>query len=109
MFEKKIICSPFNRILRKNLILEWWPSLSSNRVMTETFLPCNKPITYIVIIERKRFEMSVNQTAMLTLATTLKPQLKQKSSDQLTTAQETFLSSLVPSDPVVCEKKIECE
>lgn len=77
--------------------------MSSNRVMIETFLPCNKPITYIVI-ERKRFEMSVNQMAMLTLATTLNPQLEQKSSDPLTTAQETFLSSLVPFDPVVSEK-----
>jgi len=48
--------------------------------------------------------MSVNQMAMLTLATMLNPQLEQKSSDPLTTAQETFLSSLVPFDPVVSEK-----
>lgn len=68
--------------------------------MIETFLPCNK----YIVIERKRFEMSVNQMAMLTLATMLNPQLEQKSSDPLTTAQETFLSSLVPFDPVVSEK-----
>lgn len=56
--------------------------------MIETFLPCNKAITYI---ERKGFEITVNQKAMLTLATTLNPQLEKKSSDPLTTAQETFL------------------
>lgn len=47
--------------------------------------------------------MSVNQMAMLTLAFMMNSQLEQKSFDPLTTAQETFLSSLVPFDHVVCE------
>jgi hypothetical protein len=60
-----------------------------------------------VVSEKRIFEISANQSILLALAAMLNIRLERKTETLLRTIQGTFLLSLVPTGPVVSEKKLE--
>jgi hypothetical protein len=60
-----------------------------------------------LVSEKNIFEISANQSILLTLAAIFNIRLERKTVTLQKTIQGTFLLSLVPIGPVVSEKKLE--